>query len=114
MHRDGMLGGACCAARELMLGLLEDPPGGGYVEGRDDRFWVDLKVLIATLRARPAPDFRGAGRVLCGGRDGVVTCCDVVFPVCDVGVPATLSGEFRRRGVGGRVGVSCRVQMSGF
>lgn len=62
-----MLGGACCAVRELMLGLFEDPPGGGCVEGRDDRLWVDLEVLIATLRARLAPDFRGAGRVLCGG-----------------------------------------------
>jgi hypothetical protein len=35
-HRDGMLEGASPAARELML--------GSYVEGRDDRPWVDLEV----------------------------------------------------------------------
>jgi len=50
-----MLGGACCAARELMLGLFEDQPAGGYVEGRDDRLWVGLEVLIATLVRGPHP-----------------------------------------------------------
>ncbi|MDT2004053.1 hypothetical protein FXW78_03410 [Rhodococcus opacus] len=35
------LAGAARAARELLLGLLDGPPGGTYVEGRDDRPWLD-------------------------------------------------------------------------
>ena len=27
--------------RELLLTLLDGPPGGVYVEGRDDRSWLD-------------------------------------------------------------------------
>ncbi|WP_257016472.1 hypothetical protein [Rhodococcus sp. ACS1] len=37
---DEMLAGAS-AARELLLTLLDGPPGGVYVEGRDDRPWLD-------------------------------------------------------------------------
>ncbi|MDV6247025.1 hypothetical protein [Rhodococcus opacus] len=40
-HRDEMLAGASPAARELLLTLLDGPPGGVYVEGRDDRPWLD-------------------------------------------------------------------------
>ncbi|MDV7357668.1 hypothetical protein R4282_32255 [Rhodococcus oxybenzonivorans] len=40
-HRDELLAGASPAARDLLLKLLDGPPGGVYVEGREDRPWVD-------------------------------------------------------------------------
>ncbi len=55
-HRDGPvftrteLAGAARAARELLLGLLDGPPGGTYVEGRDDRPWLDPEAQVVFQR----------------------------------------------------------------
>ncbi|MFC9841272.1 hypothetical protein ACFVKB_47135 [Rhodococcus sp. NPDC127530] len=40
-HRDELLTGASAAARELLFEVLDGPPGGVYVEGREDRPWLD-------------------------------------------------------------------------
>ncbi|WP_370185120.1 hypothetical protein [Rhodococcus wratislaviensis] len=36
-HRDEMLAKASPAVREVLLEVLDGPPGGVYVEGREDR-----------------------------------------------------------------------------
>ncbi|RKM65315.1 hypothetical protein COO55_41030 [Rhodococcus opacus] len=52
-HRDdageegALIPRAClsCGAELLLLGVLDGPPGGRYVEGREDRPWVDPALL---------------------------------------------------------------------
>ncbi|MET4614077.1 hypothetical protein ABIC28_005090 [Rhodococcus sp. PvR044] len=39
--RDENLAAASPAARAALLGHYDDPPGGKYVEGRDDEPWID-------------------------------------------------------------------------
>ncbi|WP_257890313.1 hypothetical protein [Rhodococcus sp. USK10] len=40
-HRDEVLAQASPAARELLRTVLDGPPGGVYVEGRDGAPWLD-------------------------------------------------------------------------
>ncbi|WP_032381034.1 hypothetical protein [Rhodococcoides fascians] len=39
--RDEALNAATPAARQILEGFYDDPPGGEYVEGRDGRPWLD-------------------------------------------------------------------------
>ncbi|MFZ2175682.1 MAG: hypothetical protein WAW17_16920 [Rhodococcus sp. (in: high G+C Gram-positive bacteria)] len=107
-HRDWMLENASPAAWELMHELLDNPPGGNYVESRNDRPWLDpaptgtsdTGEVPMTNTNDPAPNAAALGKVeniddlaaLCSGRGAAPTADSVPDPAESNALRGLLAG----------------------